>query len=112
MKKEKEEEKEVELPKKKEKIIKEKDPVKKQMISLVIGILIGVIIATCIFLIARPKATRCVPNIQQFSQRERVQQNKDSKRNFYQERNKNNQDEKVEDKESVPSSDNETKNQG
>ena len=104
MKKEIEEKKEdkkvLELPKK-EKLIKVEDNTKKLLITLVVGILIGTIITAIIFLIARPKTPRMIPNIHEYAKTsERVRPN-DRRNNFYQkkysEKKKDTSDSKVED---------------
>ena len=45
---------------------KEEGNMKKQIITLIIGILIGAVITAAIFLIAKPKNTRGVPDFSQF----------------------------------------------
>ena len=65
-KQEKEEDKKVEKLPKEKNIIKEGGNMKKQIITLCIGILIGAVITAAIFLIARPKGGRNIPNFQQF----------------------------------------------
>lgn len=72
------EKKDQDMPKEKENIINlnEGGNMKKQIITLVIGILIGAVITTAIFLIAKPKNSRKMPDFSQFEKNgERVRPN-------------------------------------
>ena len=72
MKKEKIVEEKVKEEKKVEELLKEINTIKKdgemkkQIITLVIGILIGAVITAAIFLIAKPKGGRNIPDFSQF----------------------------------------------
>ena len=66
MKKEKQEIKEVSSEKNETRNIKEGGEMKKQIITLIIGILIGAVITASVFLIVKPKNDRKIPDFSQF----------------------------------------------
>ena len=66
MEKEKQEIKEVSSEKKETRNIKEGGEMKKQIITLIIGILIGAVITASVFLIVKPKNGRNIPDFSQF----------------------------------------------
>ena len=68
MKKEKQEIREVSSEKNETRNIKDGGEMKKQIITLVIGILIGAVITAAIFLIAKPKNSRNIPDFSKFEQ--------------------------------------------